>query len=297
MRQELKNRVQLPDLLRQRKSSSFTSFSLPVFIDISLISEVGFHYNLKDWNVEFRSISLYKINWILEEQLKAEGQDDKQVAQELSQWHAGYTDVFFKAASDILPIHRPHDHKIILEKKSNLRYSSLYKMTTEELKAVKKYLEKNLHKDFIEPSQAPFATSVLFIWKGNGVLQFCIDYWKLNALTKKDQYLLPLINKTLAWISQAKIFTKLDICQAFHRIRMNPVSEKLITFRTRYGSYKCKVLPFGLTNRPATYQQYMNNILFNYLDDFCTAYLDDILIYSDNELNHDAHVHKVLQRL
>ena len=68
-------------------------------------------------------------------------------------------------------------------------------------------------------------------------------------------------------------------------------------FRTRYGSYKCKVLPFDLTNRPATYQQYINNILFNYLDDFCTAYIDDILIYSDNELDHDAHVHKVLQRL
>ena len=78
---------------------------------------------------------------------------------------------------------------------------------------------------------------------------------------------------------------------------MDPESEELTTFRTRYGSYKCKVLPFGLTNGPATYQRYMNDVLFDYLDDFCTAYLDDILIYSDNELDHDAHVHKVLQRL
>ena len=162
---------------------------------------------------------------------------------------------------------------------------------------MKKYLEENLHKGFIESSQAPFTASVLFIQKGNSVLRFCINYWKLNALTKKDQYLLSLIDKTLAWISQAKIFTKLIICQAFHRIRMNSESEKLTMFRTCYGSYKCKVLPFDLTNRPATYQQYMNNVLFNYLDDFCTVYLDDILIYSDNELNHDAHVHKVLQRL
>ena len=201
MRQELKNWVQLPDLLRQRKSSSSTSSSLPASVDISLISEVGFHYNLKDRNVEFGSISLYEIDWILEEQLQAEGQDDKQVAQKLLQWHASYTDVFFKAASDVLLIHRPHDHKIILEKKSNLRYSSLYKMTTEELKAVKKYLEENLHKGFIEPSQAPFTASVLFIWKENSALQFCIDYQKLNALTKKDQYSLLLIDKTLAWIS------------------------------------------------------------------------------------------------
>ena len=68
-------------------------------------------------------------------------------------------------------------------------------------------------------------------------------------------------------------------------------------FRTCYESYKCKVLLFDLTNESAIYQQYMNDVLFDYLDDFCTAYLDDILIYSDNELNHDAHVHKVLQRL
>ena len=68
---------------------------------------------------------------------------------------------------------------------------------------------------------------------------------------------------------------------------MDLESEDLITFRTRYGSYKCKVLPFGLTNGPATYQRYMNDVLFDYLDDFCTAYLDDILIYSDNELEHE----------
>ena len=78
---------------------------------------------------------------------------------------------------------------------------------------------------------------------------------------------------------------------------MDPESEELTTFRTCYGSYKCKVLPFSLTNESVTYQRYMNDVLFNYLDDFYTVYLDDILIYSDNELNHDAHVHKVLQRL
>ena len=78
---------------------------------------------------------------------------------------------------------------------------------------------------------------------------------------------------------------------------MSPDSEELTTFRTRYGSYKCKVLPFGLTNGPATYQRYMNDVLFDYLDDFCTAYLDDILIYSDNELEHTEHVKKVLRRL
>lgn len=98
-------------------------------------------------------------------------------------------------------------------------------------------------------------------------------------------------------MSQAKIFTKLDIRQAFHRVRMDPESEELTTFRTRYGSYKCKVLPFGLTNSPATYQRFINDTLFDYLDDFCTAYLDDIMIYSQNKQEHQEHVRKVLQRL
>ena len=75
---------------------------------------------------------------------------------------------------------------------------------------------------------------------------------------------------------------------------MDPESEELTTFRTRYSSYKCKVLPFRLTNGPATYQWYMNDVLFDYLDNFCTAYLDDILIYLDNKLEHEAYVKKVL---
>ena len=207
--------------------------------------------------------------------------------------------VFSKAESDILPPHRSYDHSIELEGEGEkaLKYSPLYRMSVEELEAVKQYITENLDKGFIEPSQAPFAAPILFVKKPNGSLRLCIDFRVLNSLTRKDRYPLPLIDETLARIASAKIFTKLDIRQAFHRIRMDPASEEYTTFRTRYGAYKCKVLPFGLTNGPATYQRYMNDILFDYLDDFCTAYLDDILIYSEDPLEHHIHVKKVLQRL
>ena len=208
-----------------------------------------------------------------------------------------YEDVASKEASNILPPPRVYDHKIDLEKPNDLGYSPLYKMTTAELEETKRYVLDNLHKGFIEPSQAPFAAPILFVKKADGSLRLCIDFRKLNEITRKDRYPLPLIDELLARLSKAKVYTKLDIRQAFHRIRMDPESEELTTFRTRYGSYKCKVLPFGLTNGPATYQRYMNDVLFDYLDNFCTAYLDDILIYSDNELEHEAHVKKVLQRL
>ena len=85
-------------------------------------------------------------------------------------------------------------------------------MTTKELLAIKEYLLENLYKGFIVPSSSPFASPVLFVAKPNSSLRFYVDYRKLNSLIKKDLYLLPLINKTLARISNAKIFIKLDIC-------------------------------------------------------------------------------------
>ena len=137
----------------------------------------------------------------------------------------------------------------------------------------------------------------MFVKKANRSLRFCINFRKLNTITQKDRYPLPLINKILARISKAAIFTKLDIYQAFYRIRIDTESEELTIFRTWYSSYKYKVLPFGLTNRPATYQRYINDVLFDYLDVFCTVYLDDILIYSENKLEYQEHVTKILQRL
>ena len=90
---------------------------------------------------------------------------------------------------------------------------------------------------------------------------------------------------------------KLDVRHAFNRIRLKEDIEDLTTFRTRYGSYKYRVLPFGLCNGPASFQRFINSVLFDYLDDFCTAYIDDILIYSEDPLKHEEHVCKVLDRL
>jgi hypothetical protein len=146
-----------------------------------------------------------------------------------------------------------YDHKIQLEADNNLGFHPLYKQTAAELLATKQYLIENLGKGFINHSQALFASLILFVKKANSSLRFCIDYQKLNAITRKDQYPLPLIDETLARLSKAKIFTKLDIRQVFHQIQMDPALEDLTTFWTCYGTYKCKVLPFGLTNGLAIY--------------------------------------------
>ena len=208
-----------------------------------------------------------------------------------------YQEVFSKEQLNVLPPHRSTDHKIELTEENTLGFCHLNKQSVEELTAMRDYLYDNLEKGFIIESKAPFASPVLFVRKSDGSLRFCVDYHKLNALTKKNRYPLPLIDETLARLSKAKIFTKLDIRQAFHRIRVSPESEELTAFRTRYGLFQYKVLPFGLTNGPATFQSYINDVLRDLLDVTCTAYLDDILIYSDNELEHEAHVKQVVERL
>jgi hypothetical protein len=197
-----------------------------------------------------------------------------------------------------LPPHRGEfNYKVKLEQENAVSYRPLYKMNTEELEAVREYILDNLHKGFIIPSNAPFASPILMAEKPGGGLHFCVDYRKLNAITRKDHYPLPLIDKILEHISKAKIFTKLDIRQGFHRIRMDPASEDLTTFRSRYGSFKYKVMPFGLTNGPATFQRFVNSIFIDCLDQYLTAFIDNLLIYSNNELDHQLHVRAVLQRL
>src|ERR1700721_3292033 len=158
-------------------------------------------------------------------------------------------------------------------------------------------LTKNLHKGFLVLSSVLFVSLSLLLQKSDRSLQFCIDYQKLNAITYKDCYLLLLLEETLSCLSRAKVFTKLDVRQAFHKIQIHPDSEELTTFQTYYKTYKNYVIPFSLINRLATYQRYINNVLFEYLDDFCTAYLDNIIIYLEDLLEHTKHVCKVLLQL
>ena len=263
---------------------------------IAALSANAFHFSMKQPQNEFFMTSLYEIERVIKEL-----QDDPDNAQllkdRLPARYQEYADVFNKSNSETLPEHRPYDHKIVLEEPLPNSYSPLYKQNLEELEATKKFVQDQLKHGWIQHSRSPFASPVLCVRKPNGSLRICVDYRKLNNLTRKDSYPIPRIDELLARPSKAKVFTKFDIRAAFNRIRMDPASEEYTTFRTRYGTYKCKVLPFGLCNGPATYQRYMNDVLIDYLDDFCIAYLDDILIYSEDELTHEKHVQLVLARL
>lgn len=199
-----------------------------------------------------------------------------------------------------LPRHRPGiDHEIKLKDTDNakLPYKKPYAMTQDELVAVKKYIDEMLEKGFIRPSTSAAASPVLIVKKPGGGLRFCVDYRAINALTIRNRYPIPLVQQTLDRLGRSKHFTKLDIIAAFNRIRMAQGNEWLTAFNTRYGLFEYTVMPFGVCNGPGSFQGFIDDVLRQNLDNFCTAYLDDVLIYSESLDEHKTHVNWVLDRL
>lgn len=229
--------------------------------------------------------------------VEASTQNLEEVKRKLPPEYHDFLDVFDRSKANHLPPHRPYDHKIELNSDVRPPQSRAYRMSPYKLQKVKEYLTDNLSKGFITPSKAPYSSPVLFALKANGDLRFCVDYRKLNALTKRNRYPLPLIEEVIGKIGGCKHLTRLDIIAAFNKLRMDPDSEDFTTFITALGAYKYRVLPFGLTNGPSTFQHYINDILFDFLNEFCQAYLDDILIYSKTKKEHQTHVKQVLERL
>lgn len=208
-----------------------------------------------------------------------------------------FLDVFDAQAAATLPPHRPQDHAIdLLPGKSPPAFRP-YPMTGEKLRHLREELDRMLSRGFIRPSRSSAAAPVLFAKKPGGGLRFCVDYRGLNEVTVKNRYSLPLVQETLTMLSDAQYFTKLDIIAAFNKIRIKEGDEWKTAFTTRYGLYEYLVVPFGLCNAPSTFQSYINEALAGYLDQFCTAYMDDILIFSADLESHRRHVRQVLQRL
>jgi len=173
-------------------------------------------------------------------------------------------------------------------------WGPLYSMSRAELVVLKEWLEENMSKGFIHQSSSPFAAPVLFAKKPDGGLRFCIDYRYITRNTVKNQYPLPLIRETLNLLRKARIYTKLDVCGAYTLLQVKEGDENKLAFWTRYELFEPTVMQFGTTNAPADFQGYINNTIREALDDFASAYLDDVLIYSDSEEEHVGHVKWVM---
>jgi hypothetical protein len=137
----------------------------------------------------------------------------------------------------------------------------------------------------------------IFVKKKDGTLRLCIDFRQLNKSTVKKKYPLPRIDDLFDQLRGENIFSKIDLRSGYHQVRIKEEDISKTTFRTRYGHYEFVVVPFGLTNAPTVFMCLMNDIFRNYLDKFVIVFLDDILIYSKSEEEHEHHLRLVLQVL
>ncbi len=182
----------------------------------------------------------------------------------------------------------------LLESKTPFKHP--YQLSPLELAEAKKQIADLLAKGFIQPSQSPFGAPILFVQKKDGTLRMCIDYRALNALTVCNRYPLPNIADLLDRFSGAKIFSSLDLASGYHQIRISREDVPKTAFTTPFGHYEFKVLSFGLTNGPSTFQAVMNK-MFGHMHPFCVVYQDDILIVSKTPEEHEKHLEIVLQTL
>ena len=163
-------------------------------------------------------------------------------------------------------------------------------MSHKELLVLKEYVEDNLAKGFIRHSSSPAGGPVLFVKKADGLLRFCVDYHGLNERTINNRYPLPLIQETLACLQKARWYTKLDLRDGYYHLRIAEGGEWKTAFRTRYGHFEYQVMPFGLTDAPRSFQHFINDTIRDFLDVCCTAFLDNILIYSSTLKENKEHV-------
>ena len=206
--------------------------------------------------------------------------------------------VFSKESFDQLPPRKPWDHAIELKIGSEPQRCKVYPLSPNEQAELDAFLEENLKSGRIRPSKSPMASPVFFVKKKDGSLRLVQDYGKLNEMTIKNSYPLPLLSDIINKLSKAKYFTKLDIRWGYNNVRIKEGDEWKAAFRTNRGLFEPLVMFFGLTNSPATFQTMMNEIFIDLIDrGVVIVYIDDILIFTETLEEHREVTKEVLALL
>ncbi len=211
--------------------------------------------------------------------------------------YRAFQDVFSKQAATQLPPHRAWGCAIDLLPGYKLPKGRVYSLSIPERKAMEEYIKEALNQGYIRPSSSPAASSFFFVSKKDGGLRPCIDYRALNSQTIKLPYPIPLVPAALEELRGARIFSKLDLRSAYNLVRIREGDEWKTAFITPSDHYEYLVMPYGLSNAPSVFQEFMNEVFREFLHRFVIVYIDDILIYSRNLADHCHPVVQVLQKL
>jgi transposase InsO family protein len=208
-----------------------------------------------------------------------------------------FKDVFPDSLPGGLPPDRGDAMKIETDPTADPPFKPVIRLSIAELDELRKQLDELLAKKFIKPSTSPYGAPVLFVRKKDGSLRMCVDYRGLNGITKKNRHPLPRIDELIDRFRGARYFSKLDLLSGYHQQRIYEPHTHKTAFRCRYGHFEFNVVPFGLTNAPASFSNMMLRVLDPVLDKWVVVYLDDILIYSKTKTEHLKHLHSVLALL
>ena len=172
-----------------------------------------------------------------------------------------------------------------------------YKASPDQQVFIKREIEKMLYQGIISPITSPWSFPVVIVSKKNGKQRFCVDYRKLNSVTEKDVYPMPVVDDLLETFNGAQWFTCLDLVSEYCQVAMTDQDKSKTAFTTKYGLYEFNVMPFGLCNAPAIFQRLMDKVLAPYRGKFVEVYLDDITIFSATFELHCEHVSVILEVL
>ncbi|GFX19565.1 hypothetical protein TNCV_2074731 [Trichonephila clavipes] len=154
-----------------------------------------------------------------------------------------------------------------------------------------------LDEGIVQPSESPWSSPIVLVRKKDGSWRFCVDYRKLNSVTKKDVYPLPRIDDTLDCLKGAMFFSSMDLRSGYWQIEIDEADREKTAFITPEGLYEFKVMPFGLCNAPATFERMMDNLLRHFKWTMCLCYLDDIIVFSETFEDHLIRLRLVLKCL
>ena len=154
-----------------------------------------------------------------------------------------------------------------------------------------------LDKGFIRPSVSPWGAPALFVKKKDCTLRLCVDYRQQNKMTVKNKYPLPRIDDLFNQLKGASVFSKINFRSGYHQLRIKDADMHKTTLRMRYEHYEFLVMPFGLTNALAAFIDLINRVFRSYVDQFVVVFINDILVHSKDQEDHDTHLQVVLETL